>query len=71
MCVAQTGTVIRVSEKQHTAQVDFSGTVVEVRTGLLSVSKGDPVLVHAGCILQKLSKSEADELQELMEEMEL
>ena len=69
MCVAQTGTVLRVDRKDHTAQVDFDGTVATARTGLLSVTEGDPVLVHAGCILQKLSESEAEELKDLMAEM--
>ena len=62
MCVALPGTVIRTDEKTNTAKVDFSGNILDARTGLVSVKPGDRVLVHAGCIMQKLSESEADEI---------
>ncbi len=67
MCVAYPGTVIKV--QPHTATVDFSGNRVEARTGLVDVAVGDRVLVHAGCILQKVSENEATELEALMEEV--
>ena len=67
MCVALPGTVIELHE--HTATVDFSGNRVEARTGLVEVSAGDKVLVHAGCILEKISEKEAEELSALMEEV--
>lgn len=70
MCVALPGTVIRTDEKTNTAKVDFSGNILDARTGLVSVKPGDRVLVHAGCIMQKLSESEADEIDELLREMD-
>ncbi|MEE3419843.1 MAG: HypC/HybG/HupF family hydrogenase formation chaperone [Lachnospiraceae bacterium] len=67
MCVALPGTVIEV--KEHSALVDFSGNRVEAESGLLEVKAGDKVLVHAGCILQKVSMREAEEMEELFEEL--
>ncbi len=67
MCVAMPGTVIEVHE--NTATVDFSGNRVEARAGLVEVAPGDRVLVHAGCILQRVSEKEAEELSSLMEEV--
>ncbi|MGN0363716.1 MAG: HypC/HybG/HupF family hydrogenase formation chaperone [Bilifractor sp.] len=65
MCVAMPGKVIRVDKKKKEAVVDFSGNQVKARSGFVSISPGDYVLVHAGCILQKLSSSYIDELREL------
>ena len=45
-----------------TATVDFNGNLVNAAAGLVDVSIGDNVLVHAGCIIQKVSKSEAEEI---------
>lgn len=67
MCVALPGTVIKV--KDHSAVVDFSGNKVEAEAGLLDVKPGDKVLVHAGCILQKVSMKEAEEMEELFKEL--
>ncbi len=69
MCVALPGTVIEVDDIKKTAVVDFSGNKVKAAAGLISVEPGDRVLVHAGCILQKVSVSEAKELEDLLEEL--
>lgn len=68
MCVAMPGKVIEVYEKD--ALVDFSGNRVRAMSGLVPVAVGDYVLVHAGCILQKLSAGEAQGLMDLFEELE-
>lgn len=68
MCVALPGTVTKVSG--NTAEVDFSGNKISAAAGLLDVKVGDRVLVHAGCILQVVSKSEAEELEELLAMMQ-
>ena len=52
------------------ALVDFSGNRVRAIAGLVPVAVGDYVLVHAGCILQKLSAGEAQDLMDLFEELE-
>ncbi len=69
MCVALPGTVIEVDNERKTALVDFSGNRVTAAAGLLEVKPGDRVLVHAGCILQIVSQSEADELEALLTEL--
>lgn len=67
MCVALPGTVILV--KDADAVVDFSGNRVSAKAGLVDIKKGDRVLVHAGCIIQKVSETEAEELESLFEEL--
>ena len=67
MCVALPGKVVEIKEKD--AVVDFSGNQVIARMGLVDIKVGDYVLVHAGCILQKVSTEEAESLTELMEDV--
>ncbi len=67
MCVALPGKIIEIKDK--TAVVDFSGNKVTVRTGLVDVKLGDHVLVHAGCVIQKVTTAEAENLQKMMKEM--
>lgn len=67
MCVALPGKVIEVREKD--AVIDFNGNQVTARMGLVDIKMGDYVLVHAGCILQKVSLQEAESLTELMEDV--
>jgi hydrogenase expression/formation protein HypC len=68
MCVAVPGRVISV--KGSKAIVDFAGNRIEAEAGLVKVRPGDPVLVHAGCILQVLQEEESDILKDLYEELE-
>ena len=68
MCVALPGKVIEV--KDGGAVVDFSGNRVNARAGLVDGKAGDMVLVHAGCIIQKVSEQEADEMRDIFEELE-
>lgn len=68
MCVALPGKVLDVNGT--IATVDFSGNTVKVQAGLVNTKPGDYVLVHAGCILQVLSKQDNDMLVELFEEIE-
>lgn len=68
MCVALPGKVIELYEKD--ALVDFSGNCVRAISGLVPIAVGDYVLVHAGCILQKLSVGEAQDMIKLFEDLE-
>ncbi len=68
MCVAIPGKVIELEEGE--AVVDFGGNRVHALTGLTPVAIGDYVLVHAGCIIQIMQKDEAEELAEMMQEIE-
>lgn len=67
MCVALPGKVIQVNEKD--AVVDFNGNQVTARTGLVDIVVGDYVLVHAGCVIQKVTLQDAQDLTELMEDV--
>ena len=67
MCVALPGIVKKIEEK--TAVVDFSGNRVNAFAGLCPVKVGDRVLVHAGCILQVVSQSEAEEIESILADM--
>ncbi len=64
MCIASSGVIIE--KKGRKALVDFGGNIVEAEAGLTKCKEGDHVLVHAGCIIQKLSFDEAREMEELM-----
>lgn len=67
MCVALPGKVIELKDRD--AVVDFSGNIVTARAGLVDVKVGDFVLVHAGCVIQKVSKQDMEELENLNELM--
>ena len=70
MCVAAPGKVIEI--KDNIATVDYNGNITKANAGVVNVAVGDYVLVHAGLIIQKISKSEAKEMEELfgmLEEM--
>ena len=64
MCVAAPGLVKKVDNGK--ILVDFNGNEVEAYAGLVDVKEGDYALVHAGCVIQTLKKSEAEEILELM-----
>ena len=67
MCVAIIGTVLEISE--NNAVVEYHGSRVKVNAGLLKVAKGDRVLVHAGCIIQKVSEEDDRLMQEIAEQI--
>lgn len=69
MCVALPGVVLKTDNENNTAVVDFSGNRVTASSGLLDVKEGDRVLVHAGCILQIVTASEAEEMEQLFSEL--
>ena len=57
MCVAYPGRVLSLPDEK-TALVDFDGNRVSARRGLVPVEEGDLVLVHCGCILQKVTEED-------------
>ena len=67
MCVALPGKVIEIKERD--AVVDFNGNQVTARAGLVDVKVGDYVLVHAGCVIQKVTQQEMEEMKNLKELM--
>ncbi|MGM9648195.1 MAG: HypC/HybG/HupF family hydrogenase formation chaperone [Eubacteriales bacterium] len=67
MCVAMPGRVLTV--ENGVARVDFDGNIVEARADLTGVAPGDRVLVHAGLIIQKLSATEAEEMDAIFADL--
>ena len=67
MCVALPGKVIEIKDRD--AVVDFSGNQVTARAGLVDVKVGDYVLVHAGCVIQKVTQQDMEEMKKLNELM--
>ena len=63
MCVALPGKVIEIKDRD--AVVDFNGNQVTARAGLVDVKVGDYVLVHAGCVIQKVTQQDMDDLENL------
>jgi len=58
-----------VNVKGDRAVVDFGGVTREVDTSLIEVSPGDYVIVHAGIVISKLDREEAEETLKLLEEI--
>lgn len=67
MCVALPGKVIELKDRD--AVVDFNGNQVTARAGLVDVNVGDYVLVHAGCVIQKVTQQDMEEMKNLKELM--
>ena len=67
MCVAMPGRVLTVED--GVAHVDFDGNIIEARADLVRVQAGDRVLVHAGLIIQKLSATEAEEMEAIFADL--
>lgn len=68
MCVAAPGIVEEINGNM--AKINYNGNIVTANAGLVDVSVGDSVLVHAGMIIQKLDKDEAEKMAELFSELE-
>lgn len=68
MCVASPGIIKKI--ENNIAEVDYNGNTVKAHTGIVDVSPGDYVLVHAGMILQKMKRSEAEDMISLFKELE-
>jgi hydrogenase assembly chaperone HypC/HupF len=62
MCLANAGKVLKIVDDE-TAEVDFGGVSIEVKTMLLeNLKTGDYVLIHAGFAINKLLKKDALEI---------
>ena len=53
-----------------TATVAYSGNRVPANLGVVKAQVGDWVLVHAGLVIQVLSESQAQEINNLLAELE-
>jgi hydrogenase expression/formation protein HypC len=68
MCVALPGKVAEIDGDM--AKVDFKGNRVRVSLGLVDAKVGDYVLVHAGCAIEVMKKDDAEELMDILDEIE-
>lgn len=68
MCVAVPGKVIEINGDR--AKVDIMNNTCEVNIRLVSVNIGDYVLIHAGCVIDVLSKDTAEEIIWMFNELE-
>jgi len=65
MCVAFEGEVISV--KGGEVEVDYLGSRITARGCFIPVKPGDHVMVHAGCVIQKVTRDEQQTLTDLNE----
>lgn len=64
MCLGTIGKIAKIDD--YIATLDVNGVSIKVSLGLLKdVQIGDLVMVHAGCAIQKMDQTEADELDKL------
>lgn len=68
MCVAFPGKVIEIND--NIAKVDFNGSLVDIRVGLVDVEPGKYVLAHAGCAIEAMSEEKAKDLMEIFQDLE-
>lgn len=68
MCVAAPGKILSINGT--TATVAYSGNRVPANLGVVKAQVGDWVLVHAGLVIQVLSESQAQEMNDLLAELE-
>lgn len=68
MCIALPGRIIEMTDNQ--AKVDFRGNTMKVNLGLVDARVGDYVLVHAGCAIEVIKKDQAEELLQILTEIE-
>ena len=68
MCVAIPGLVVETDG--IVGKVDFQGNILNVNMAIVDSKIGDYVLVHAGCAIEVVSKSRAEEIAQIFAELE-
>jgi len=70
MCLGVPAIVVDIMEDKYIAIVDYGGVRKQVDMSLVpDIKKGDYVIVHAGAIIEKISKEEYDETMSLLREI--
>ena len=64
MCIAVSGKLIEIDG--HIGKADIRGNILPVELGIVRANVGDYVLIHAGCAISVLNKSEAEELGDII-----
>lgn len=68
MCVAVSARVIETDGR--TAKIDVKGNTLNVGIAVRNVKPGDYVLIHAGCVIEVIKKEQAEEIADLLRELE-
>lgn len=68
MCIAVPGQILSIDK--NLAEVDFSGNIIKVDISLVDPKPKDYVLVHAGCAIEIIQKDQAEEMCNLLKEIE-
>jgi hydrogenase expression/formation protein HypC len=68
MCLAVPGKIVSID--CNYALVDFKGNTIRVNIGIVEPNVGDYVLVHAGCAIEVMRESDAQEIIGLLDELE-
>lgn len=68
MCVAVSARVIETDGR--TGKVDVRGNILNVGIAVRNVKPGDYVLIHAGCVIEVIKKEQAEEIADLLRELE-
>lgn len=69
MCLSVQGKVVEVRDDGKFAVVDFGGVTKDVNVELVSVVRGDNVLVHAGFAIEVISEDDFLRNGKLIEEI--
>lgn len=68
MCIAVAGMVVEKDGAR--GKVNVRGNILNAELSLVEANVGDYVLLHAGCAISLVAKSEVDELDALYADME-
>ncbi len=68
MCIAMPGKILEINDNK--ARVSFKGTEMNANVRMVDAKVGDYVLVHAGCAIEVLSQSRAEEMLAIFDELE-
>lgn len=68
MCIAISALIISMDGTK--ANVEWNGNNLNVETALIDTKPGDYVLVHAGCAIEVIDKERANEISEVLKELE-
>ena len=70
MCIALPGKLTGIDDTGLVGKVDFQGNIISVMLGAVDARPGDYVLVHAGCAIEVVDQSTAEDLLALYAELE-
>ena len=65
MCIAAPGRIVEITD--NTAVIEYGSNRLNAHVGIVDAKVGDWALVHAGLVIQKLDREEAENMTELFE----